>query len=474
MNNKGKILVIDDEESIRNLLQDVLTYRGYRVELAASALDGIQLAQQGNHDTVILDIRMPDMDGLEALAKITASNPDLPVIMITAYSTSNTAIEAMKRGAFDYLSKPFDLDKVFLIMDKAINMRRLTREVNDLRQELQDKYQLGNIIGNSAPMQEVYKSIGKVAGSGATVLIQGESGTGKELVARAIHYNSNRTHNPFVQVNCAAIPEALLESELFGHERGAFTGAVAMRQGRFEQANGGSLFLDEIGEITPATQTKLLRVLQERRFERVGGNQTLEVDVRIIAATNRDLFRCVQENKFREDLYYRLNVFQINLPPLRERRNDIPLLVKFFLEKYGHNPEAISPAAMTWLQNNLWAGNVRELENTCERAIILAGNGAIMAEHLASGTFQSGAPIPSDPDHYLPEAVERIAAAAKYDYRLTLETVEKELILLALNRCHWNRTKAAELLNINRRLLYTKIQEYRINPPEIDNCVWEN
>lgn len=376
MEDSKSILIVDDEPNIRRVLSAVFEKAGYQVYTAENgkkALDIISTEQ--NLDVVLCDLIMPDLNGVEVLKTAREINPRLSLIMITAHGTIKTAVDAMKLGAFDYITKPFDMDEIKLVVKNALERSQLLVENTQLKQELKSRYRFDEIVGNSGKMQEVFKIIERVANSNATVLIRGESGTGKELVARAIHYNSPRASKPFIAVSCAALPETLLESELFGHEKGAFTGAVGQKAGRFELAHQGTLFLDEIPEISPAVQVKLLRALQEREFERVGGTKTVKVDVRLIAATNRDLEQLVADGQFRADLYYRLQVIQIFLPPLRERREDIPALVEHFIAKFNaqnnKNIRYATKEAMDLLMNYSWPGNVRELENAIERAVVL-------------------------------------------------------------------------------------------------------
>jgi len=377
MDDKKSVLIVDDEPNIRRVLSAVFAKAGYEVftaENGKKALDVI--STEPSLDVMLCDLVMPDLNGVEVLRSAREINPRLSVVMITAHGTIKTAVDAMKLGAFDYITKPFDMDEIKLIVKNALERSRLLTENIHLKQELQSRYRFDGIIGASRKMQEVFKIVERVANSNATVLIRGESGTGKELIARAIHYNSLRRDKPFIAVSCAALPETLLESELFGYERGAFTGAVGQKAGRFELAHHGTLFLDEIPDISPAMQVKMLRVLQEREFERVGGTKSVRVDVRLLAATNRDLERAVANGEFRPDLYYRLQVIQIFLPPLRERREDIPALVERFIEKFNKdnskNVEFASSEAVDLLMKYSWPGNVRELENAIERGVVLA------------------------------------------------------------------------------------------------------
>jgi DNA-binding NtrC family response regulator len=380
------ILVADDEPYICELFRDLFEPTGATVHTFYSGQDALKAIEQEEPDIAIFDVRMPAPDGLELLSTLRAKGATFPILIVTAQESSTVTIEAMQRGAYDYLAKPFEPDEILATVERALEYRRLTRRVQKLEKQIAGRDPRDIMIGRSPAMQRVYKLIGRVANSEATVLITGESGTGKEVVANVLHQNSMRREGPFVAVNCAALPETLLESELFGHEKGAFTGAVAQRKGRFEQAKGGTIFLDEIGEISPATQKKLLRVLQEKSFERVGGNVAIKADVRVLAATNRNLLAEVAAGNFREDLYYRLNVINVELPPLRERADDIPLLVQFFLTRAGKRangrPPQITEAAMEALTTYRWPGNVRQLENTIERAVVLSQGQLIEPGHL--------------------------------------------------------------------------------------------
>ena len=448
----NKILVIDDEEHMCWALEKGLRQEGYQVITATRGKQGLELIRNETPSLVILDLKMPEMDGLEVLVKAKDLMPYLPVIMITAHGTIDTAIEAMKLGATDYITKPFDLDELKLIVKQAMMVSHLQEEVTFLRTELNKKY--GRIVGNSPAIQDVCTLIEKVADSNATVLITGESGTGKEVTALSIHQLSSRRDKPFLPINCAALPESLLESELFGHEKGAFTGAVARKLGRFELANQGTLFLDEVTEMPLSMQVKLLRVLQERQFERVGGTDSIKVDVRVIAATNRDPMESIRNGSFREDLFYRLNVLPIHLPALRERKEDIPLLVMHFLEKFSPaQGQFISPDAMGLMLNYDWPGNIRELQNVIERAVILSQGYEIKT-------------------HHLPKEIQKIPLSRSDDQQgliinfpengISFEEVEKELILKAIEKSNGNQTKAAQLLGITRSALLYRAQKYQI------------
>ncbi len=382
------VLIVDDERNYLLVLESLLSDEGYQVITAEGAREGIEKVQENDLDVVITDMKMPGMDGMEFMDRIRLQQPDIPIIMMTAYGSVEKAVEAMRKGAFDYILKPFKNEELKVTIRKAMDHYNLVCQNRRLSQELQDRYHFGNIIGKSAQMQRIFQLIEKVAPTKATVLVTGESGTGKELIARAIHFNSPRKDQPFISVNCGALPETLLESELFGHEKGAFSGAVSQRKGRFELANCGTLFLDEISEMSAPLQVKLLRILQEMEFERVGGSHTLKVDVRVVAASNRNLKDEVAAARFRADLFYRLNVVHVALPPLRERPPDIPLLVNHFLTKYseenGQETIAISPGAMKLILEYQWPGNVRELENVIERAIILSDRKELLEKDLPS------------------------------------------------------------------------------------------
>ena len=390
------ILIVDDEKNYLLVLEALLVDAGYEVITSDNTTEALEITMSHDLDLVITDMRMPGPDGMEFLAQLRSRQPDPPVIMMTAYATVEKAVEAMKRGAFDYITKPFKNEELILTIRKAIEMHRLKQENRLLSRELQERFQFGNIVGKSKIMRQVYEIIEKVAQTRASVLITGESGTGKELIARAIHFNSPRRDKPFISVNCSALSETLLESELFGHERGAFTGAVTQRKGRFELAHGGSLFLDEVGDMSTALQVKLLRVLQEMQFERVGGTKTLQVDARLVTASNRELDREVELGRFREDLYYRLKVVHIKVPPLRERRDDIPLLVYHFLEKAAEANripvKRVSHEALKYLCQHDWLGNVRELENVIERAVILCDGDDVSPQDLPEELFQQRLP----------------------------------------------------------------------------------
>jgi len=461
MEDQALILVVDDDKTIRRNLVRLLNAEGYRTSEAVDGDTALAAIAAENPSAVLLDLKMPGRDGLEVLATLGPALAELPVIVVTAFGGSSPAIEAMRRGAYDYLSKPFDLDEVLLTLKRALHQRALAAEVRALKKGLaRDDDEPGDepeLIGTSSAMREVFKAIGRAAEADEPVLIVGESGTGKELVAAALHGHSRRGSGPFVRVNCGALPEGLLESELFGHERGAFTGADRQRPGRFERANGGTIFLDEIGEIPQSAQAKLLRVLQRREFERVGGTETLVTDARVVSATHRDLSKEVQAGRFREDLYYRLNVIRITIPPLRDRVGDIlPLatqILRRLERKYGWSSLSLSPEAQTKIEHCSWPGNVRQLENALSRAAIAARGRVILPDHLEEEAAPI-VPIPSE----LTEGGEPVPL------RALLAEVERRAIQRALTDTGGNRTKAAERLGISRRQLFDKIREYDLHP----------
>ncbi len=447
---KPSILIIDDDDSLRRVMEFSLAESGYRVQTAASGEDGLRLFEKDSYDAVITDITMPGMNGMEVLAKIRHQDARLPVVIITAYGTIESAVEAMKQGAFDYITKPFNRDELRLTLDRALTMRRLERENVELRAEVKGRYRFESIVGGSEKIREVLDMAGRVAASDATVLITGESGTGKELLAKGVHYNSLRADGPFVAVNCAAIPEHLIESELFGHVKGSFTGAIKDKEGKFERADGGTLFLDEIGDLRIDLQAKILRALQERHVERVGGAAPIPVDVRVIAATNKDIERAVKEGRFREDLYYRLSVIPLRMPPLRERKDDILLLVDHFVKKFNPARDvSVTRETLDALTAYGWPGNVRELENTIERASVLKRGDTITPAEL--------------PDKLRKEKtdVENIILNLP-DEGISLEDLEKNLIIRALERHKGNQTRAAEYLDITRPTLIYRMEKYGI------------
>ncbi|HUA52963.1 MAG TPA: sigma-54 dependent transcriptional regulator [Candidatus Sulfotelmatobacter sp.] len=447
------VLLVDDEPKMRDVLSTALEGFGYRSLPAANGEAALDLLEHEDIDLVLTDLRMPAMGGLDLLSAVKRRDPNLPVVLMTAYGSVKDAVQAMKEGAFDFVVKPFEIDELAAVLGNALKLHDALRDNQRLRAELEGRYSFTNLIGSSPAFRAVIAAIGEVCESKATVLVTGESGTGKEMVARAIHFNSSRKAGPFVAINCAAIPEGLLESELFGHVKGAFTGAVANRSGRFAQAHGGTLFLDEIGDMPIATQAKILRVLQERSFEPVGSTQTREVDVRLLAATNKDLQAEVRERRFREDLYYRLNVFPIALPPLRERIEDIPALAEHFVEQIGANIgkrlSGFTPAAIKAMSDYDWPGNIRELQNCIERSIIVAKNPLVDVADLPPYLFRQreerieGGRIPSALDE-------------------ELERIERRFIVAALQKTHGIQVKAAEMLGITERSLWHRIKKLGI------------
>ena len=469
-----RILIADDEESIRMVLGTALTQGGYEVETVASGGDALAALTGGDFDVAILDIRMPDLSGLEILERVRATDKAVIVIIITAQNTMANAIEAMKRGAFNYLTKPFDLDEVRALVARASEMHELTRTVGRIRNEVGGRYEPGvTLVGTSGAMQEIFKTIGRVAKSDATVLIEGESGTGKELIARAIHFHGPRWSGPFVALNCSAIPRDLLESELFGHERGAFTGASERRVGRFETAAGGTLFLDEVGDMPIELQVKLLRVLQEKEFSRVGSTQVLKANARIIAATNQSLERAVREQRFREDLFFRLKVVPITVPPLRDRRGDIPELIRHFLAKVnaemGTDIAGIASEAEELLVRHPWPGNVRELENCLLRAAVLAPGRTLTPADLQLSEATPPPPLSGSLADTLRSAVAALVRdpdrPAKEMHAAVVAAVERPLIELILEQTGGNQLRAADLLGINRNTLRKKITSLGIAVP---------
>jgi two-component system response regulator AtoC len=450
-----RILIVDDEESFRNVLTVILKKEGYEVEGAANGEEGLKKIFDSAFDHILCDIRMPQMDGLEFLQESKKRGEESPIIMMSAYGTVDTAIEAMKLGAYDYISKPFRPDEIILTLKKAEERERLRKENELLKREVRKEYSFENIVSKNEKMIKLFEIIRKVAPYKSTILITGESGTGKELVARALHYSSDREKMLFVPVNCGAIPENLLESELFGHVKGAFTDAIRTKKGLFEEADEGTIFLDEIGELPSQLQVKLLRVLQDGEIRRVGESKSIRIDVRIVAATVKDLVREVNEGRFREDLFYRLNVLHLNLPPLRERKEDIPLLVRHFINKYNQvlnkQVKDVDPKALESLMNYKWSGNVRELENTIERALVLTDEEKIDLEYLPLGiqNFQNDVPV-------VPIVEE------EYSIKKTSRFMEMSLIKKALKKTKGNHTQAARLLEISHRALLYKIKDYGI------------
>ncbi|MBW1742815.1 MAG: sigma-54-dependent Fis family transcriptional regulator [Deltaproteobacteria bacterium] len=455
-----KILIIDDDPQILDVIASVLRDGGYTVDTAANGTKAIRSIDTESYDLVITDLKMPEVDGMMVLKHVVDRSPDTMCIILTGYGTIEGAVEAIKAGAFHYITKPVKSAEIMTVVEKALKYKLLERENILLRQQLKTKYRFENFVGDSRPIQEVFELIEKVADTDSTILITGESGTGKELIAKAIHYNSQRRDNPMVVINCGAIPEELLESELFGHEKGAFTGAHKARMGRFEVANGGTIFLDEIGDMSPNLQVKLLRVLQEQQFERVGSTRTIGVDIRVIAATNQDLFRAVNKGRFREDLYYRLNVIPINVPPLRERRSDTPLLVDFFIKKFTKEKEknirGFTQESMDTLFQYDWPGNVRELENLVERVIILSDDEEIGLDDIPESIRQRAKRM---------ESFEVAMPDGDIPFDHAVEEYEKKLILQALEETNWVKTKAAKLLKMNRTTLIEKMKKKKLQKP---------
>ena len=458
-----KILIVDDDPEILEVITDILREGGYAVDTAPDGVKAIRYIDAESYDLVITDLNLPEIDGMMVLKHVVDQSPDTMCIILTGYGTIKSAVEAIKTGAFDYITKPIKSGEILMVVEKALRYKHLERENILLRQQLRKKYRFDNFVGDSKPIQKVFELIEKVADTDSTVLITGESGTGKELIAKAIHYNSYRRDNPMVVINCGAIPEELLESELFGHEKGAFTGAHKTRIGRFELANEGTIFLDEIGDMSPNLQVKLLRVLQEQKFERVGSTRTIKVDIRTIAATNKNLISAVNKGAFREDLYYRLNVIPIKVPPLRHRKSDIPLLVDFFLKKFNKekrkNVKEFTSEAMDTLLYYDWRGNVRELENLVERVVILSNGDEIDLEDIPESIAGRARTIESFESTIPPNG------GIPFDH--AVEEYEKKLILQALSETNWVTTKAAKLLNINRTTLIEKMKKKRLHRPAV-------
>jgi DNA-binding NtrC family response regulator len=448
------ILLIDDEKSVRTTLALMLQKLGYRVEEAVNGSEGLEKFKTRFFDLVITDLKMEPVDGMAVLREVKAINPSSEVLVMTAYGTVESGVEAMKSGAYDYIQKPFEKDEFLLLIGKALEHKNLVCEVEQLQNELKEKYRFENIIGNSKEMLDVLAMVSKISKTESTVLISGESGTGKELIAKAIHLNSRRKNRSFITINCGAIPENLQESELFGHVRGSFTGAVRDKRGLFQEADGGTLFLDEVGETALSTQVKLLRFLQDGEIRRVGDVDPINVDVRLIAASNKELSKMIEEGRFREDLFYRLNVIPILLPPLRSHKDDIALLVNHFLKRYTEKENkkitSVSPEALKIFTGYNWPGNVRELENVIERAVILANHNTIIPEDLPQALRdilkREGSDIPENLDEK------------------TLEEVEKHYILKTLDKCQWNQKQAADTLGISTTTLWRKLKSYGIEP----------
>lgn len=454
MSKMVRVLVVDDDTAHRTMLRTLVGGWGYDIQEADDGEAAIAAVREGPVDLVLMDIRMVRVSGIEALEQIKTINPAIPIVLMTAYASVEMAVDALKKGAYDYLTKPLDFDKLRLTLDRALEHIRLKAENRQLKQQLAGDFHSPDIIGNSPLMVRLMETVAQVAVSEATVMVTGESGTGKELVAAAIHHNSPRKAGPFVKVNCAAITESLLESELFGHEKGAFTGAERRKEGRFVQADGGSLFMDEVGEMPVAMQVKLLRVLQERELTRVGGEQVIPVDVRLIVATNRDLAQMVAAGTFREDLYYRLNVVELNTPPLRDRREDIPLLAAHFLarfaEKNRKSVDSFSPRAMDLLIRHPWPGNVRELMNTIERAVVLARSDCLDVQDFS-------------PLAHLQQEAEGLNAGVVFPADVPLDRIEQEAILSTLASAGGNKSEAARRLGITRKTLREKLKKYDLS-----------
>jgi DNA-binding NtrC family response regulator len=444
---KKRILVVEDEEKLRRVIELQLASAGFEIDKAGTAEEGLKIVDRA--DLVLTDLRLPGMDGLEFLAKIRQQNTVVPVIIMTAFGSIETAVEAMKSGATDFLLKPFSLDHLMTVVQKAMEVRELRDENRQLKEELGRRYEFDNIIGRSPAMQEIFATITRVAPTRATVLLAGESGVGKDLIARAIHFHSPRRSKPLVKINCTALPENLMESELFGYEKGAFTGANTSKPGKFEQADTGTVFLDEIGDVPANIQVKLLRVLQEREFERLGSNVTRHIDVRVVAATNQDLRAALEQGTFREDLYYRLNVVPLNIPPLRERKEDIPFLAGHFIHKLapdsGSRVEAITDAGMEKLMSYHWPGNVRELENVIERSLVMATGTALDAKDIRL-EMAPRSRVQSDEHPFLPEG-------------MSLDQYEQEIIREALRRADGNKSQAARLLGLTRNALRYRLTQ---------------
>ncbi len=462
------ILVVDDSEAVLSSISETLLAQGYEVDMARDGEEAIKKIDSRFYDLVLTDLSMPKRGGMEVLKHVRESCPETMCVIITGFGTIRNAVEAIKLGAFDYLTKPVKTDEILIVIERALEWRDLKRENQALKTQLRAQYRFDRIIGKSERMQEVFRMIERVAATDSTVLILGESGTGKELIANAIHYASDRREGPFIPVNCGAIPDELLESELFGHEKGAFTHAIRTRIGRFELANKGTIFLDEIAEMSPRLQVKLLRVLQDRAFERVGGVKTIKVDIRIIAATNQDLEKMVREGRFREDLYYRLNVIPIHVPPLRERKSDIPLLVQAFLERFSNKrgrraTMRITDEALGCLMRYHWPGNVRELENLIERLVILCPSDTITVKDLPDYILGQVDTPDASPEIEIPdEGISLSAAVSEF---------ERKLIIQALNKTGWVKNRAAQLLRVNRTTLIEKMKKQKLyGPPKVSRA----
>ena len=457
----ARVLIVDDDHDIRETIKDMLEGEGYEIFLAADGERALALQKEKKCQVVLVDLMLPRMNGIEVVKRVKDVDARAESIIITGHGSIDTAVKAMRHGAFDYLSKPLMRDELLLTIKRALEFQRLESEVYRLRHELNRKYEFNNFVGNSEPMLELFELINRVIETDSTLLIMGESGTGKEVVARTVHYNGPRKNFPFVPVNCGAIPETLLENELFGHEKGAFTGASSMRIGRFETAHRGTIFLDEVSEMSPALQVKLLRVLEDKAFERIGSAKTIKVDVRVVAATNQDLEVALKEKSFREDLFYRLNVIPVQLPPLRDRKNDIPLLIEHFLqvfrEKGKKGISGVSSKAMKVFMEYDWPGNVRELENLVERIIILKGRGKIEPDDLPERLYKKSSLI-SPKEVVIPEE--------GVDYADLIARYEREILFNALERSNWIKSKAAKLLSLKRTTLIDKIKRLELEEKE--------
>ena len=452
MHSKTRVLVVEDEEKLRRVVELQLQSSGFEVDRAGSAEEALRLSDRA--DLVLTDLRLPGMDGLALLAALRRQNATTPVIVMTAYGSVETAVQAMKAGAADFIMKPFSLDHLMTVVQKALEVRELRAENTKLREELGHRYEFENIVGRSGPMQEIFATITRVAPTRATVLLAGESGVGKDLIARAIHHHSARADKPFVKINCTALPENLMESELFGFEKGAFTGAIAAKPGKFEQADTGTVMLDEIGDVPPGIQVKLLRILQEREFERLGSNKTRHIDVRVIAATNVDLRMALENGTFREDLYYRLNVVPLNIPPLRERHEDIPYLAEHFARKVSRDVGReciVTQPAIEKLMSYQWPGNVRELENVIERSIVLCGADRLDADDIKIDTTRNKPSAAAASDNFLPDG-------------MNLDQYEQSIIREALRRAGGNKSQAARLLGITRNALRYRLSQMGLDP----------
>ncbi|MDE1888911.1 MAG: sigma-54-dependent Fis family transcriptional regulator [Planctomycetota bacterium] len=463
---KNKILVVDDEKLMRVSLEDKLMKEGYAVTSVTNAIEGLKISKTTNFDVVITDLRLPKMDGIDFLREIKKSSPDTVVIIMTAYGSIENAVTAMKEGAYDYVTKPFPMEELIVKLQKALKHKDVIAENILLKQCVLSQYGYDNVIGKTEAMKRVFEIINTVSNRDTTILIQGESGTGKELTAGAIHYNSNRRDGPFVKLSCAALNKEILESELFGHEKGSFTGAIKTRHGRFELADGGTIFLDDVDDIPLEIQVKLLRVLQEREFERVGGEETIFINVRVICATKKDLKKLVQEGLFREDLYYRLNVVNIQLPPLRERKEDIPLLVTYFIKKYSTQQHvyvnSISQEALNLLLGYNWPGNIRELENAIEHAIAFCASDAIVPKNLPRNLLEGETPSGIFPIE--------LSTIDSIDLQETLSAAEKKLLLWAYQKTNGNQVRMSEMLHIPRTTLQNKLVKYNITKTNISSA----